>query len=107
MKGNCQLIVEQKGVSQSPSVFCSASGSVNSHITLVAWFLENEGGMAETRRNNSIGFARVFVMENYSLYCCYGSSARKLKVLVFNGIFLSGKNFIILLLDSMLFDPWF
>lgn len=61
---------------------------------------------AETRKNNSVGFTRVFVMENYSLDCCYGSSARTLKVLVFNGIFLFGKNFITLLLDSMLFDPW-
>lgn len=69
-------MVEQKGVSQSHLAFCSPSGSVNSHITSVAWFLEKEGEMAGTRKNNSIGFTRVFVMENYSLCCCYGSSAR-------------------------------
>lgn len=46
-------------------------------------------------------------MENNSLYRRYGSSARTENVLVFNGIFLLGKNFINLLLESMLFDPWF
>lgn len=66
---------------------CSLLESVNSRMASVAWFLENEGEMAKTRKNNSIGFIRVFVMENYSLYCCYGSSARTEKVLVFNGIF--------------------
>ena len=69
-------MVEQKGVSRSHLAFCSPSGSVHSNITSVAWFLEKEGEMAETRKNNNIGFTRVFVMESYSLCCCYGSSAR-------------------------------
>lgn len=62
---------------------------------------------AERRKNNSVHFTRVFIMENNSLYCCDESFSRREKLLVFNGIFLLGKNFINLLLESMLFDPWF
>lgn len=52
----CQLIGEQKGVSQSPSAFCSPSGSANSHITSVAWFLENEGGMGRDQEKQQHWF---------------------------------------------------
>lgn len=61
----------------SHSAFCP-SGSANRHMTSVAWFLENEDEMGQRTGNNQekIGFSRVFVMENYSLYSCYGLSLR-------------------------------
>lgn len=62
MNGNCQLLVEQKGVSQSYSAFCS-SESANSHITSVAWFLESEGGMGR-----GWGKTTQLVLQEYLLW---------------------------------------
>lgn len=62
VKGNCLLMVEQKGLSQSVAA-CSPFGSVNSHITSVAWFLENEGEMGKDQEKQRHWFYKSI---------CYG-----------------------------------